>query len=595
MAADFQNIDGIDWDVDATGQTAKANAKFLSDFINGTNDGGLLTPYNTILDAVTSMAQTDTLYLGGGNYTYSLFDSDGLSRFLESDILLTSIFDGGLIFDGSNTAANIGKTTSISGVVMCEMASIKRLGQGNSYEIIKTICFNSSLHFNAWVNALTAFITIEQQIFISGINFIFRLQSGNESGTHGTINNSVYTSFSSQIFNSATSIGIATANATYYESLHSLSIENYLGGSYPSSSIYFDEIVNCLFHPSCEIIVNHESPTLPDAEVVYASMSIAKLANPSWFPNCEEGDIMWVSDHFKGLFPISRNSDIYTKITGFENEIIRPSKDEWVADSASSWTFSNSVFDSDLLKATAAIGTAETEIDLQSLGLQNPTAWLSKGLDYASNTPTSNTGGTDNYTRLTFEADYKEVGQAYTGLYHIFGWNTPIGFDGSGASSGETGYNPTDIQPLNIESIKLRVVVQLGLGTALTGIYGFYIAPSFDTENLGIRVVTPGGDGLEGAAVTVDGTPYTSQADGFIDLLIETKGVDIDISATLEGAIPDSETINLVNDYEYHELTLTPPVCMVQRPANFGNFVSWNTPMNLTKADLTSNIEYCDI
>lgn len=539
--ANFHNPDAIDFITDPTGQTAKASRKFLSEFVNGTLDGALLTPYNDWLTAIAAIGNTNVMYYGDGKYGSATKYNPGSSqqRASYADTIGLALMEGtaNVFATSPNRAATQSNWVDqwvgfvVEGYTRWDLAvaGLRFISRDN-------------IHYPTM-----AFWTTAGAVEVKRSIFLVRLSSDQNTWAYtppaianGIYNGLICKQFRKFLFKDAsfTLIQAEQLSNCYIEEKFEIRVNDL---SIDFETYYLPSCENLLFHPDCVFEFNLNGVV----QDTYASLADFLVDYPAAFPGAQLGTAGFLGNEANGEFLVSKDSDLFGKLTGFEGHpSLRPGKTSWIANSASAgWAHTNTAFVGDKLQATAASGFAEIEIELQGSGLLNPTAWLSRGLNYASHTPTSNTAGAENPRLATFEADYKVAGGAYTGSYHTFHWNEPIGFDADGVASGEESYNPLTRVDLVIESIKVQVHVQEGTDTADTGIYGFYIAPSF--ENFCVKLVNQVGTAVEGVEIEVTAgaevKTLTTGADGFTEMT---------------SLIDPSEVTMSINDPRYFEVTV---------------------------------------
>jgi hypothetical protein len=545
----FQNTGLVDFITNPNGSVQKASTKALSDFVNATKNGALTTPYNTWAQGITGVAGTaNTLYLGDGEYYVTNYNADGKTIKLAADTQLLAVIKSTsqtyVFFRNSNSAAH---TLEITGIVIDSPPIVRLVPQSNDiiYKLNKVVFqANATLHLGD-VTALN-----HSDIICKG-SFIFEGGGSGGAISSGVLYDSVVrtfinTGYGSGFRNSGIDRGYIAGNITDFQ----LSTDNN-----PASIglSFVTRIKNCIINPNAVIKL-----TLASVVRQYTGVEAAKLANPTWFENCVSGDIGYLGNSDNNEHLIARDSDIYTKINGYQSAIIRPGKTSWIFnESTAAGTHNNTAWVGGKLQATAATGFYSQTIYLQARGLINPIVWLSRGLDMLSHTPTANDGSIQNNpTKLTFMADYKPVGGSYSGVKRAFVYNTKIGVDANGNTSGEAGFNPLTLVGVVIEEIAIDQYVVQGANSATAGVYGYYVAPSI--ENFCSRIVDQLGVGVSGVDVEVttvsDSRTLTTDVNGFTDFAHITglNSANIEMNDTRYFAISESETKNFnYNFYQY--------------------------------------------
>ena len=543
--ANFRNTDAIDFITDPTGQTAKSGVTFLSELANGTLDGALLTPFNTIPQALAAYNST---YIGDGVHTgLTTGGTQALGGTHISDTPRLSL----LKFTGAQVRLGRFKGVYIDFVLEDESTTTKKFSnEGNVREsAIRIVSFLQGV-------LTSSFTRINEECFFSSLRaapvggtghqsnelYCFKsciFQDGFQSSASGGPSN-IYLPTEGE---GSTLAGVIAGNpgrgigqSNFYKTLFKVVLT---GDPIPNPDQFFKATRNSLFDADCEIQLDNNGVI-----TTYADLTAAKAANAAYFIGCQIGEMGWLGDPAKGELAIKRDSDIYTKVLGFTNvSTVRPSKASWLINSATTGgIYNNTTWASDRLIATSANGYYQKEIVIQSTGLINPIFWMSRGLDMISHTPSNNVGTVANPAILTFTADYKTTGGAYTGVYKSFQYNRPIGFDANGVASGEDGFNPTTLVPLSIEALNIRIYVKQGANTPGTGIYGGYLAPSI--ENFCLKIVDQSNAGISGLDIEVttlsDSRILTTDVDGFTEFAHIT-GLD---EASIE-----------INDIEYFDIS----------------------------------------
>ncbi len=580
MAAEFRNIAAIDFVTDPTGQTGKASVSFYSVFDNPTENGAILTPWENFTTAITNIVSGRTLNCGDWELPSSTYDISSKVLTIRADTIGLSVARVG---PGSTTFVAGGQANNVKfeiiGVWFRDLNKIYPDSHGRRFDVFDCVFeLNQTLYIgntpsNPWTFRRNLFVgnasfghgssrfeskTLEHN-FIAGLFWnYFPTVTTNELCT-GTFRFNILNDFK---------ISLTGGSTVQYTVMSEIPI-SIMGKNIINGSVTFYDSIN--------------------GDIVYADLAAAKAAHPTYFTQCDSGDIKLLGDITRGEFLLDRDSFVYSFMPEFSGHpSMRPGKASWLVNSGSAgWVHTNTAFSSDRLTATAASGYADITVALQVTGLKNPTVWLGAGLYYATQTPTVGTSPTTaNPQKLTFEADYKVVGGGYTGSYHKFVWNEPMGYDDTGAYSGDDSYNPLTRVAIQIEEIKFRIHVQQGANTAGTGIYGFYVAPT--SENVCVKIVDQFGVGISGVDVQIIAGAETkilpTDSNGFTDIsLFSDLTGETTVSVSDLRYFQVTEVFNQNHLYNYYQLSTRKAAWYRVRAVMDGLYSPWAGPVQVTE------------